>query len=261
LSSSPPEPLESVFDVDHGMMLNLLQASDADGDGRPGGGYRALMDLLMRSHERPGKRSRLRRRSRQLFQALRGAGIVDVVGRVDGPGRRIAVSDALQDDFSLYESLSLFLVEALPALDPEAPDYGESVLTFVESILEHPRVVLYRQEDRLKGELIARLKSEGVEYDERIEQLKQVTYPKPMEEQIYSAFNAFRGSHPWLEAEAIRPKSVARDMYEDFCSFNHYVADLGLSRSEGVLLRYLSNAYKVLVQSVPESLRTMPCST
>ncbi len=255
LSSSPPEALESVFDVDHGMMLNLLQAADADGDGRPGGGYRALMDLLMRSHERPGRRSRLRRKSRQLFQALRGAGIVDVAPREAGRGRRIVVSDALQDDFSLYESLSLFLVEALPGLDPEAPDYGESVMTFVEAILEHPRVVLYRQEDKLKGELIARLKAEGVEYDERMEQLKQVGYPKPMEEQIYAAFNSFRASHPWLEAEAIRPKSVARDMYEDFCSFNHYISDLGLSRSEGVLLRYLSNAYKVLVQSVPESLR------
>src|SRR5262249_24600425 len=73
---------------------------------------------------------------------------------------------------------------------------------------------------------------------------------------VYDTFNAFVRKHPWVGQENIRPKSVARDMIERYCSFHDYIREYGLMRSEGVLLRYLSQAYKVLLQTVPEALRS-----
>jgi hypothetical protein len=72
---------------------------------------------------------------------------------------------------------------------------------------------------------------------------------------VYSTFNEFAALHPWVGAENIRPKSVAREMVERYMTFNDYVGEYGLQRAEGVLLRYLSETYKALVQTVPESYR------
>jgi hypothetical protein len=115
---------------------------------------------------------------------------------------------------------------------------------------------LYAQERRVKDELVAKLKAEGVEYDARMAELERATYPKPNAEFIYDTFNAYAAKHPWLDADNIRPKSVARDMFEGYASFSEYVKRFGLAPAEGVLLRYLSDVYKTLVQSVPASFYT-----
>jgi hypothetical protein len=150
----------------------------------------------------------------------------------------------------------MYVVETLGLLDPASPTYALDVLTLVESILEQPHVVLRAQLDKLKGETVARLKAEGVEYEARMEELEKLEHPKPLGDFIYDSFNAFARKHPWVGQENIRPKSVARDMVERFCSFHDYVRDYGLERSEGVLLRYVSQAYKALVQTVPERFRS-----
>jgi len=147
-------------------------------------------------------------------------------------------------------------VEVIDALDRESPTYALDLLTLVESILENPEHILMRQVDRLKTEKMIELKAAGVEYDQRIEELDKVEYPKPNAEFIYAAFNAFSMHHPWVGGEAIRPKSVAREMFENLNSVNDYVRDYGLERSEGLLLRYLSDCYKTLVQTVPANART-----
>ncbi|MEQ1504263.1 MAG: DUF3516 domain-containing protein [Myxococcota bacterium] len=244
LVDRPPERLESRFTVDHGRLLSLMQhASETQGD--PKLGFDALLDLIDRSHLPPNKRLELRTAAAALVDQLEHVGILT---RTDG---QWVLDPTLQHDFSLHHSLSLFLLDALATLDPKSPTHALDVVTWVEAILEHPRPVLFRQVDRAKGQLIAELKMAGVPYEERIEALEEVSWPKPLGEQIYAFYNAYHERHPWVGGEAIRPKSVAREMVETYASFAQYVNELGLQRAEGVLLRYLSEVYKALVQNVP----------
>jgi hypothetical protein len=151
-------------------------------------------------------------------------------------------------------------VEALGALPPrddgDEIDHALDILSVIESVQENPGVVLAAQVDRAKNDLMAEMKAAGVEYEERIERLSQVEYPKPNREWIYGNFNEFRARHPWVGQDNVAPKSVAREMYERAMTFGEYIHDYGLKRSEGVLLRYLSDVYKGLGQNVPEDLRT-----
>jgi len=247
LIERPPEPLTSQFKVSHGMLLQLLRSHGED----PRGGYGALIELISYSHERPVIKGRLKRESKQLFMSLRAAAVIEVWPRVGRPGCEVRVSETLQRDFSLHSSLSLYLVETMPLLDPELPTHALDILSLVEAVLEHPRPVLFAQERKAKDELMAKLKSEGVEYEERMAELERVTYPKPNAEFIYDTFNTYARKHPWLDADNIRPKAVARELYEGYASFSEYVKRYGLPGAEGVLLRYLSEVYRTLVQSVP----------
>jgi hypothetical protein len=251
LTTKPCEPLESVFRIDHGILLNLLQQ-----DMGHGGGYRALGRLIDASFEPRAKKRHHRRQAKRLFAALRDAGIVELKPREGRRGKDMVVSGELQQDFSLHHSLSLFLVDAVGRLEMSDEEFALNVLTLVESILEHPRPVLYGQINKAKGALVAQLKAEGVPYEERMEALEDVTYPKPLGDWIYGTFGGFSDAHPWVGAEAIRPKSVARDMVEGYMAFNDFVHEYGLQRMEGVLLRYLSQAYKGLVQIVPAVFKT-----
>ena len=207
--------------------------------------------LIRDCHESPAPEARAPEAAFQLFRSL-----VDRHRR-DHPagaarGRKVRVNVDLQEDFSLNQALSLYLLDTLKLLDRESPDYALDVLTLVESILENPELVLRKQLDRLKTEKIAELKAAGVEYDERMAELEKLEYPKPNRDFIYDTFNAFAAAHPWVGQENIRPKSIAREMYEQFSSFDEYIRDYELQRAEGLLLRYLSEVYKALVQTVPD---------
>lgn len=243
LVASAPEPLTSQFRVTHGMLVNVLQ--------RDGGGCLAMGRLIRDCHEPPKQKKVLARQAREMFRSLVEAGIVEV----DDRGRPVIRED-LQYDFSLNQALSLYLVEALELIDPASPQYALDVLTLVESILENPEAILRRQLDRIKQQALAEMKAAGVEYEQRIEELERLEIPKPNAEFVYETFNDFARRHPWVATENIRPKSVAREMFEGFLGFNDYVRDYGLERSEGLLLRYLSDVYKTLVQTVPPSART-----
>jgi superfamily II RNA helicase len=244
-----PEPLKSRFSIDHGLLLNLLQFDDG-----ANAGYRRLIELIERSHESDTDKSAHRRRAAVLFRALRGANLVDV--EQTERGWEIVVSTELQRDFSLHHTLSLYLVEALEYLDPDDDEYALKVLTLVESILESPRIILLKQLDKLKGEKVAEMKAAGIEYEQRMEELDKLEHPKPERDFVYSTFNAFAAKHPWVDDENIRPKSIAREMYERYATFGEWTKELGLSRSEGVVLRYLSQTYKTLIQTVPAAAKT-----
>ena len=241
LASSEPEALKSRFDVSHGMVLNLLQRSPD--------GYRQLIDLIARSHERSGRQTRLRRKSAHLFRTLRAAKVLEVANR------RVSVREDLQDDFSIHHTLSLYLLAAVGRLPPDTDDFALQVLTRVESILEDPHVVLMRQRDRLIRDRIAELKADGVPFDDRQEIIDEITWPMPDAETVCAELETFAEDHPWVRIDDLRSKSVARDMYERFASFNEYVRTYSLEKSEGVLLRYLSQVYKTLLQNVPEAVR------
>jgi superfamily II RNA helicase len=243
LASSQPEPLVSRFRVSHGMLLEVLQ--------RPHG-CREMARIIHRSHERRAARRVFGREARTMFQSLVEAGIIEV----DAETRRVRVHVELQDDFSLHHALSLWLVDTVERLDRESPTYALDVLTLVESILEDPEYVLRQQLDVVKRAKLAELKMAGVEYEQRMEELEKLEYPKPLRELVYESFNAFRIVHPWVQGDDVRPKSIAREMFERFMDFNEYVREYELGRVEGTLLRYLSDVYKALVQSVPAPSKT-----
>ena len=192
------------------------------------------MTIIGRSHGGPRQKREQRRRAAACFRALRHAGIVEVVAtEAVQRARSCEVSAELQRDFSLHQTLSLYLLETLGKLDRESPDYALDVLTLVESILENPDAVLRKQLDKLKTEKMAELKAEGVEYEQRIEELEAMEWPKPNRDFIYETFNDFADRHPWVGTENMQPKSVAREMYEGFASFDDYVRSLGARAERG----------------------------
>lgn len=247
---TPPEPLASHFDVSHGLLLNVLA--------RPDDGCAALRRLIADCHEAPPAQARLRRRAWQLFRSLVEKRIVEILPRAARPpsGAKVRVHEDLQRDFSLHETLGIWLVDTLAHLDPAAPDYALDVLSLCEAIVEDPEPILRRQLDRAKAERLAALKAEGVEYERRMAELDTVEYPKPRRDFIYDSFNAFAAAHPWIGQENIRPKSIAREMAEKWRSFADYVRDYDLQRIEGVLLRHLASVHKTLAQTVPETAKT-----
>jgi superfamily II RNA helicase len=244
LVTSQPEPLVSRFRVSHGMLLGVLE--------RPGGGCLDVARIIYRSHERLPQRRIFAREARSMFESLLGAGIVEV----DSATHRVRLHVDLQDDFSLHHALSLWLVDTLDSLDRAAPTYALDVLTLVESILEDPDFVLRQQLEVLKRAKLGELKMAGVEYEQRVEELEKLEHPKPLREFVYETFNAFAREHPWVRGDDVRPKSIAREMVERFMDFNEYVREYELGRAEGTLLRYLSDAYKALVQTVPAPAKT-----
>ncbi|HEY8271582.1 MAG TPA: DUF3516 domain-containing protein [Pseudobdellovibrionaceae bacterium] len=245
---SLPEPLVSRFQVNHSMLLNVLSRQN---------GRRAMQNLIRKSHEKQSHKKALRQSAFELFRSLVDRKIVEYVPIQDESGARvqIRVNMNLQTDFSLNQTLSLYLLDALQLLDPQSETYALDVLTLVESILESPELILRKQLDRIKTEKMAEMKAAGMEYEERMEELEKLEPPKPNRDFIYSTFNAFREAHPWVGQENIRPKSVAREMYENFQSFAEYIREYDLQRIEGLLLRYLSEVYKVLEQTVPETVK------
>ena len=245
--AAPPERLISQFQVSHGMLLNVLS--------RKGDGCRAMQRIIRDSHESPKAKQAHLKRAWQLFRSLVNRKIIDITDRQDD-GSSLRVNVELQDDFSMDQTLSLYLVDTIPRLNPEDPDYALDLITLVESILENPDIILRKQLDKVKDRRMAEMKMEGIEYEDRMEELEKLEYPKPRREFVYATFNAFADTHPWVGQENIKPKSIAREMFEQFRSFADYIKDYGLQRAEGVLLRYLSRFHKVLCQTVPDGHKT-----
>jgi superfamily II RNA helicase len=245
LIESQPETLVSQFSLSHGMVLSVLEGKE---------GYPRLLELIARSHTSDKQKKALKQEAALIFRSLRDAGVLEVKPKGENP--RVVVHDDLQGNFSLNDALALWLVTALPHLDKMSQSHHLTLLSYVESTLESPRAVLERQLDKMKGEKMLEMKMEGIPFEERVAKLDEMEWPKPEADAIYDSFNAFTRAHPWLRADNIRPKSIARDMYERFMSFSEYVREYGLQRVEGVLLRYLSDVYKSLVHTVPQSEKT-----
>lgn len=254
LVHSPPETLRPRFNVTHGLIVACLQSEVGSGDA--GLGYHALSDLIDRCHASDERKRRLRRQAAALFRSLRHAEVVELKRDASTGRMGVRVSQDLQREFSLHQSLALYLVDAAAALDPDSPDYALDLLSVTEAILDDPRQILYAQERKAKGELIARLKAERVPYEERMEKLEKITWPRPGEEFIRATFALFADRHPWVGGDDIRPKGVARDIFETYSEFNDYVKRMEIARVEGLLLRYLGQVHDTLVRTVPESLKT-----
>ena len=248
LVAADPEPLQSSFVVTHAMLLNVI--------GRPGDAFAAMRHLLTDNHEDPAAQRRHIRRAFAIYRALLAGGVVERLPEPDEQGRRWRLTVDLQDDFALNQPLSPLALAAIELLDRESPDYPLEVLSVIEATLDDPRQVLSAQLFKARGEAVAQMKADGIEYDERMELLESVTYPMPMADMLDGAYEIYRRGHPWVADHQLSPKSVVRDMFERAMTFTEYIGFYGLARCEGMVLRYLAEAYRALRQTVPEEART-----
>jgi superfamily II RNA helicase len=248
LQNAQPEPLTSHFVVTHAMVLNVIS--------RPGDAFAAMRHLLEDNHEPRERQRRHIRRAISIYRGLRAAGVVEELPEPDAEGRRVRIVGDLQLDFALNQPLSPFALAALELLDRASPDYAMDALSVVEATLDDPRPVLYAQQNKARGEAVAAMKAEGIEYEERMALLDDVTYPKPLDELLTGALETYRRGHPWVADARLSPKSVVRDMSERAMTFVEYVGHYQLARSEGLVLRYLADAYRALRQTVPDEAKT-----
>lgn len=243
LIDAEPETLTSHMQITSAMMLNVIAR---------GGDVFAHMRRLVYDNHEPRRRQReLALRAIGIYRTLLESGVVE---RTDAGDIRLTVD--LQPNFALNQPLSPFALAAFELLDPDAAGFALDMISIVESTLDDPRAVLSQQEFQARGEAVAAMKREGIEYEERMELLEQVTYPKPLDELLGAAFETFSAAQPWIRDFELHPKSVVRDMYERAMSFGEYVAFYKIARSEGVVLRYLSDAYRAASQTIPEELKS-----
>jgi superfamily II RNA helicase len=248
LVGAEPERLTSQFRVTTSMLLQLMA--------RPGDPYQHARRLLLGNHDDRARQRAHVRRAIALFRALVASGVVERLSEPDADGRRARLTVHLRPEFALDQPLSPFALAALELLDRDAPTYELDVLSVLEATLDDPRQVLQAQRSKAKGEAVERMKAEGVEYEERMELLEDVAWPQPLSELLAAAYETYAQGHPWVRDFGLSPKSVARDLSERAMTFVEYVGFYGLARSEGLVLRYLADAYKALRRTVPEDART-----
>ncbi|QSE88471.1 DUF3516 domain-containing protein [Rhodococcus pseudokoreensis] len=248
LVAASPEPLVSRFSVSNSMLLNVIA--------RPGNCFESMRHLLEDNHEpRPAQRKHILK-ALSLYRGLIDAGVVQRLDEPDADGRMARLTMELQRDFALNQPLSPFALAALELLDVESDSYALDVVSVIESTLDDPRQVLMAQQHFARGEAVSQMKADGIEYEERMELLEEVTWPKPLADLLFPAFEMYRVGHPWITEFALSPKSVVRDMVERAMTFAEMVSHYGLARSEGLVLRYLADAYRALRQTVPTEART-----
>lgn len=259
LVAAEPEPLQPQMKLTAAMLINVIA--------RGGDVFGNVRSLVFDNHEPRPRRYELARRALAIFRTLVQAGVVEA----DAGGIHLTVD--LQPNFALNQPLSPFALAAIEMLDPEVelgrgPDatppassvgtghYALDVVSVIEATLDDPRPILSQQQFRARGEAVAAMKREGIEYDERMELLEEITWPKPLEDLLAQAYEVFASSQPWVRDFELSPKSVVRDMFERACSFGEYVSLYQLARSEGLVLRYLSDAYRAIRQTVPVDAQT-----
>ncbi len=250
LQVAPPEKLISSFRLRHGMLLNVLSREHEDGCAE-------LRRIIQACHEPEKKKKQLRRNAFALFRGLVEGKVLTIIPKNERQGpAKVRLNLELQDDFTMNQALGLYLLETIPKLDREDSAYPLQMLSLIEAILEDPTAVIRKQLDKIKTALVAQMKEDGVEYDDRMDALEEVTHPQPGKDFIYQTYNDFVLVNPWAKEAGVRPKSIAREMFENWQSFEDYVKLYSLEKSEAVLLRHLSEVYKVLVQTVPPSMKT-----
>ena len=269
LVSAPPETLTPRLRVTNSMVLaECEQGGDARG---------RIMRLIADSLQTPVEKTQLVARADEILSTLIDAGVIvreelaDAVDALtpelaealpaaaDSPLAAAAVyrlTVDLPEDFALDQPLSPFLLAALELLDPESDTYDLDLISMVEATLEDPYQVLRAQERDAKGRALAEMKAQGIDYDERMDKLAEITHPKPLEDELNVAFATYCEKVPWARDYCLRPKSILRDMLETAADFKTYVQHYKLSRSEGTLLRYLSDAWRVLDRTIPTEKRT-----
>ncbi len=248
LVDAPDEPLRSHFRMTTAILMEVLA--------RPGDCFAALRHLLEDNHEPRSRQLRQIRHTIELFRGLRDSGIVVQLGAPDADGKNVALSVDMPENFALTNPLSSFALAAFEILDPDSSTYALDVISILESTLEDPRQVLFAQRKVARDAAVAEMKADGIAYEERMARLEEITWPRPLFDEIEFAFSVYRRGHPWVASSPPSPKSVLREMLERSMTFTELISGYGLARSEGVVLRYLSDCYRVLRQGLPNTVST-----
>ncbi|MFW0797365.1 DUF3516 domain-containing protein [Gordonia sp. CPCC 205515] len=248
LVDAPNEPLRSHFQMTTAMLMEVLA--------RPGDCFAAMRHLLEANHEPRNRQLRHIKHTIALYRGLRESGIVVQLDTPDADGKNVTLSVDVPENFALTNPLSSFALAAFELLDPESSTYAHDVVSILESTLEDPRPLLFAQRKVARDAAIAEMKADGVEYEERMTRLEEITWPRPLADEIEYAFGVYRRGHPWVSSYPPSPKSVLREMLERAMTFTELISAYGLARSEGVVLRYLSDCYRVLRQGLPMSVVT-----
>ena len=255
LVEAAPEKLTSRFEMTHAMVLNVLAGAPAAG--RDPGEH--LVWLARNNDDPVSDRNPHLRRLGEIYTSMKQAGVVEHVSssRASASGEpRLRAATDLPDDFALNQPLSPFALAALELLDPGSPTFALDVVSVIESVLEDPRPLLFAQEKAARAEAVAAMKAEGLEYEERMAALEDVTWPRPLASLLGDAFAVYVRANPWIGDQEISPKSVVREMIENALTFTGIVGRYDVGRSEGIVLRYLTDAYRALRQIVPDELMT-----
>lgn len=255
LVEAAPEKLTSRFEMTHAMVLNVLAGAPAAG--RDPGEH--LVWLARNNDDPVSDRNPHLRRLGEIYTSMKQAGVVEHVSssRASASGEpRLRAATDLPDDFALNQPLSPFALAALELLDPGSPTFALDVVSVIESVLEDPRPLLFAQEKAARAEAVAAMKAEGLEYEERMAALEEVTWPRPLADLLGDAFAVYVRANPWIGDQEISPKSVVREMIENALTFTGIVGRYDVGRSEGIVLRYLTDAYRALRQIVPDELMT-----
>ncbi|WP_346674702.1 DEAD/DEAH box helicase [Enorma phocaeensis] len=251
LCEAAPETLKPRLRITNSMVLSMVER---------GGDARArVSELIEASLQTPEEKLKLEARASEIFATLIDTGVVvrdEIPDGADAPADaepqvEYSLTVDLPEDFALDQPLSPFLLAALELLDPESETYTFDLISMVEATLEDPKQVLRAQERQARDAAMAAMKADGVEYEERLERIADVTYPKPLEDLLDAAFAQYCTKVPWAADYALSPKSVLRDMLESAADFKGYIQKLGIARSEGILLRYLAEAFRSLDRTVP----------
>ncbi|BBY85639.1 DEAD/DEAH box helicase [Mycolicibacterium tokaiense] len=248
LIEATPEALTSNMKVSTAMILDVVD--------RPGDPFVAMRRLLTDNHEPRKRQLRLIREAVGIARSLLQAGVLERLDAPEPDGRRYRLTVNLPPDFALNQPLSTFALAAIDVLDPNSETYALDVVSVIEATLEDPRQIIAAQLKKARGEAVAAMKAEGIEYEERLELLDEVSYPKPLEELLGHVYEVYLQSNPWAADGQLSPKSVVREMWERVLTFKELVSVYGLTRSEGAVLRYLSDAFKALRSGVPAAART-----
>ena len=245
LVAATPEKLHPRMRVTHSMVLaEVSQGGDA---------WARVHELVDASAQPDDEKALLAQRADEIFATLLDAGVVT---KREGPdGDYWSTTIDVPEDFALDQPLSPFLLAALELLDPESETYALDVISMVESTLEDPNQILRAQQRIERDRAMTRMKSEGIDYDERIDRLQEVTWPKPLADVLEPAFERYCEEVPWARDYELSCKSVLRDMVETASDFKGYIQRYGIARSEGTLLRYLSEAFRALDRTVPAEKR------
>jgi superfamily II RNA helicase len=248
LVAAEPEPLRSSFVVSHAMLLNVIS--------RPGDAFTAMRHLLAGNDEDPAARRRHISRAIAIYRALLAGGVVERLDEPDEQGRSVRLTVDLQYDFALNQPLSPLALAAIELLDVSSPSYPLDVLSVIEATLDDPRQVLSAQLFKARGAAVEQMKADGIGYEERLGLLDDVTYPRPLADLLGAAYDIYRRGHPWVADHELSPKAVARDLFERAMTFAQFINHYGLTRCEGLVLRYLADTYKALRQTVPDEAKT-----
>jgi superfamily II RNA helicase len=248
LQTAEPEPLNSRFKVSNAMLLAVIN--------RPGNCFASMKHLLTDNHEDRKWQRRHISQAIAIYRSLLDGGVVEKLDEPDEQGRMARLTIEFREDFALNQALSTFALASLELLDRESPTYALDMVSIIESILDDPRQILSAQLNKARGEAIGQMKADGIEYEERMELLNDITYPMPLAELLLAAYETYRQGHPWVGDYTVSPKGVVRDMYERAMTFADYIQFYELTRSEGTVLRYLADAYRTLSRTIPDNLKT-----